>query len=205
VRGLTPDPRLASISDAIDAANADDPNEVSVRGEMLPLALAHGRLAAEWVTRLAPDAGIDDVPDDVVVIAARAHHLRRWEVPRTSYPEGRTGYLRWRRDQKRRHADDMAELMSAAGYDDAETARVQALIRREGLGTDPDTQLVEDAACLVFIETQLAEMTERFERQHLLEVIRKTARKMSPAGLAAVAEIDLGAAERAVLGDALGA
>lgn len=205
MRGLTPDPRLASISDAIDAANADDPNEVSVRGEVLPLALAHGRLAAEWVTRLAPDAGIDDMPDDVVVIAARAHHLRRWEVPRTSYPEGRAGYLRWRRDQKRRHADDVAELMSDAGYDDAETARVQALIRREGLGTDPDTQLVEDAACLVFLETQLAEMTERFERQHLLEVIRKTARKMSPAGLAAVAEIDLGAAERAVLGDALGA
>ncbi|CAN5469653.1 hypothetical protein BH23ACT3_BH23ACT3_07000 [soil metagenome] len=202
MRGLTSDPRLVSVSAAIDAANAGDPNEVAVRGETLPLALAHGRLAAEWVTRLAGGAP-DDVPD-TVAIAARAHHLRRWEVPRTSYPEGRPGYLRWRRDQKRRHADLVGELMATAGYDHDEIARVQALTRREGLGTDPETQLVEDAACLVFIETQLAEMADRFEREHLLEVIRKTARKMSPAALAAVDHIDLGPSERTLLGHALG-
>jgi hypothetical protein len=202
VRGLTSDPRLAGVSAAIDAANAGDPNEVTVRGETLPLALAHGRLAAGWVMRLTAETA--DPAPDTVVIAARAHHLRRWEVPRASYPEGRAGYLRWRRDQKQRHADDVSELMAAAGYDHDEIARVQALIRREGLGTDADTQLVEDAACLVFIETQLAEMTDRFERDHLLEVIRKTARKMSPAALAAVGEIDLGPSERTLIGHALG-
>jgi hypothetical protein len=202
VRGLTSDPRLASVSAAIDAASAGDPNQVVVRGETLPLALAHGRLAVGWVMRLTAETTGAAAPD-TVLIAARAHHLRRWEVPRASYPEGRAGYLRWRRDQKQRHADEVGELMAAAGYDHDEIARVQALIRREGLGTDADTQLVEDAACLVFIETQLAEMTERFERDHLLEVIRKTARKMSPAALAAVGEIDLGPSERTLLGHAL--
>jgi len=195
VRGLS---RLDAASSAIDSANADDPNEVTVRGGTVPLALAHGRLAAEWVTRLSPGA------DDTVVLAARAHHLRRWEVPRSSYPEGRPGYLRWRRDQKQRHADDVASLLDAAGYSSDEIERVRALIRREGLGTDPDTQLVEDAACLVFIETQLGEVSERFDREHLLDVIRKTARKMSPAGLTAVSRIDLGERERSLLEDALG-
>lgn len=195
MRGLS---RLDAASSAIDSANADDPNEVTVRGGTVPLALAHGRLAAEWVTRLSPGA------DDTVVLAARAHHLRRWEVPRSSYPEGRPGYLRWRRDQKQRHADDVASLLDAAGYSSDEIERVRALIRREGLGTDPDTQLVEDAACLVFIETQLGEVSERFDREHLLDVIRKTARKMSPAGLTAVSRIDLGERERSLLEDALG-
>lgn len=194
MRGLS---RLESATAAIDAANADDPSEVTVRGETLPLALTHGRLAAEWVCRLSPGAA------DTVVLAARAHHLRRWEVPRSTYPEGRAGYLRWRRDQKRRHADDVAGLLRDAGYAAHEIERVQALVRRDGLGSDPDAQLVEDAACLVFLETQLADVASRFDRDHLLEVIRKTARKMSPDALAAVADLPLGATERALLGDAL--
>jgi len=71
------------------------------------------------------------------------------------------------------------------------------------LGTDPDAQVVEDAACLVFIETQLAAMETRLEHDHLLEVIRKAVRKMSPVGLAAVAQIDLDARARALLDAAL--
>ena len=184
---------------AIDAANAADPNRVVVRGEELPLALAHGRLASEWVLDLVPHA------DDALLLAARAHHLRRWELPRSDYPEGRAGYLRWRRDQKQRHATDVAALLTAAGYDDAVIARVQALVRRDDLVRgDTGAQAVEDAACLVFIETQLSAVAPRFERDHLLAVIRKTAAKMSPAGLAAVARLPLDADARRLLADALG-
>lgn len=183
---------------AIDAANAEDPTVVHVRGEDVPLALVHGRLAAMWIPHLA------EAPDDPLLLAARAHHLRRWEVPRASYPEGRPGYLRWRRDQKARHAHDVAALLRNAGYDDAAVERTQRLIRREGLGADPDAQAVEDAACLTFLETQLSALIPRFERGHYLEVIRKTARKMSPQGLALVAEVPLDAAARALLAEALG-
>lgn len=182
---------------AIDAANSEDPQFVTVRGVTTPLALAHGRLAAEWVNLLAPDRG------DEVVIAARAHHLRRWELPRSTYPDGRAGYLRWRRDQKARHATDVRGLLEASGYDAEAIERVQELIRRERLATDAGAQAVEDAACLVFIETQLAAVEPRFEHEHLLEVLRKTARKMSPAGLAAVERIDLGEHERGLLREAL--
>jgi hypothetical protein len=189
--------RLDAAFAAIDAANADDPTSVAVRGEQLPLALAHGRLASSWVLRLT------DEPDETLLIAARAHHLRRWEVPRADYPEGRPGYLRWRKDQKARHARDVAVLLEPLGYSPESIGRVQTLIRREGLGSDPDTQIVEDAACLVFIETQLSAMVPRFERQHYLDVIRKTARKMSPQGLAAVGEIPLDETATALLAEAL--
>ncbi len=190
-------PRLQAAFVAIDSANEHDPTIIVVRGTQTPLALAHGRLAAAWVQDLRPDA------DDALVLAARAHHLRRWEVPRASYPEGRPAYLRWRRDQKRRHARDIEVILRDAGYDDAVVERVQALIRRDNLDSDADAQVVEDAACLVFIETQLAKMVPRFERDHLLEVIRKTARKMSPAALAAVSQLPIGDLERELLADAL--
>ena len=181
----------------IDGANADDPTVVVVRGESVPLALVHGRLAAEWVERLV------DTPTDAELLAARAHHLRRWEMPRTSYPEGRPGYLRWRKDQKARHAGDLATIMESAGYDADVISRTQALVRREGLGSDPQTQVIEDAACLVFIETQLADVADRFARDHLLAVIRKTAAKMSPEALALIADIRLSPEAVDLLGEAL--
>lgn len=182
---------------AIDAANADDPTVVVVRGERLPLALAHGRLAAEWVQHMHPAA------DETWLLAARAHHLRRWEVPRQTYPQGRAGYLKWRRDQKARHASDVADLLVDAGYTGDEIERVQTILRRDRLGTDEGQQAVEDAACLVFLETQLADVAERMEHALLIDILRKTARKLSPAGAAAIAQIPLGPDEQALLAEAL--
>ncbi|MDZ7679611.1 MAG: DUF4202 domain-containing protein [Acidimicrobiales bacterium] len=195
-----PDPsdRYATAVSIIDSANAEDPNQVTVRGERRPLALAHGQLAAEWVARLVPDA------DEALLLAARAHHLRRWEVPRSSYPEGRAGYLRWRRDQKDRHAEQVADLLGTAGYDEATIHRVQTLVRRQRLDNESGTQTVEDAACLVFLETQLVEVSGQLERDHLIEVITKTANKMSPAALGLVDEVPLGDEARQILADALG-
>jgi len=189
---------LAEAIAAIDAANADDPTVITVRGEPVPLALAHGRLAAAWVADLHPDA------DDTWLLAARAHHLRRWEVPRTDYPAGKPGYLRWKRDQRQRHARDIAVLLAEVGYDEATIERVQALVRRDNLTTDAGSQAIEDAACLVFLETQLADVSKQLERDHLIDVLRKTARKISPSGAAAIARIPLGDTERQLLADALG-
>jgi hypothetical protein len=193
VRGLS---RYADAVAAIDAANASDPTTVKVRGAVEPLALVHGRLAAEWVERLRADA------PESVLLAARAHHLRRWEVPRASYPDGRAGYLLWRRDQKARHAADVAEILDAAGYDDETVARVQALVKREDLGTDPETQLVEDAACLVFVETQLVSTAATLQPGHIVTVLQKTARKMSPDAVALLADVPLSDEARAILNSA---
>jgi hypothetical protein len=203
VRGLSE--RYAAAITVIDAANAADPTITRVRGELVPLALAHGRLAAEWIERLDPSHDPLAEPDEALLIAARAHHLRRWEVPRSSYEVGRAGYHRWKRDQRLRHAHDVGVLLDEIGYDREFVARVQSLVRRDNLATDIGSQAVEDAACLVFIETQLADVATVLERATLLEALRKTARKMSERGLAAVAEIPLGPTETALLDEALGA
>ena len=196
------DDRLARALAAIDAANADDPVRITVRGEERPKEVAHAEMVAEWVQRLA------DEPSDELLLAARAHHLRRWTIPRSSYPTGRAGYLRWRNAQHEQHAIDVARILDDVGYDDASVGRVQDLVRKRGLGGDADTrdpevQVLEDALCLVFLETQLAELAGRLDDDKVVEILQKTARKMSDQGLAAAHEVELDAESRALLERAL--
>jgi len=189
--------RLEDAIAAIDAANADDPNQIEVRGERQPKELAHAALMTEWVERLDPTA------TEAQRLAARAHHLRRWSSPRSSYPDGRAAYLRWRTALRKQHAEEVAGLLIAVGYDDATVARVQTIIRKDGLGSDPQVQVHEDALCLVFLETQLAATTDDLGDDKMLDVIRKTAAKMSPAGLAQVAELPMREHDRALIAQAL--
>jgi hypothetical protein len=181
----------------IDEANADDPDTIEIDGETRPKEVAHAELMTQWVSRLDPAA------DEAQLLAARAHHLRRWVVPRADYPEGRAGYLRWRRDAARRQADEVAEILESVGYEPETIDRVQRLIRKEGLrgatgrsdgvrkDGDPAVQIHEDALCLVFLSTQFSSLAADLGDEHMVEVLAKTVRKMSPAGLAAVAELPL--------------
>ena len=182
---------------AIDAANAQDPITIEVRGERRPKELAHAELMTEWVTRLDPD------PSEVQLLAARAHHLRRWTSPRSSYPDGRAGYLRWRAALKQQHAAEVAGILAAAGYEPAEVEAVQRIVTKTGLGRDPVVQVHEDALCLVFLETQLASTAARLGDERIVEVIRKTVAKMSPTGLEHVAGLDLADHERELVSRAL--
>jgi len=185
--------RLAKALDAIDAANADDPSSIVVRGERRPKEIAHAELVTQWVQRLNPD------PSEALLLAARAHHLRRWVIPRSSYPKGRAGYLRWRKALHERHATDVAEILEQVGYDGPTIERVQDLVRKRGLGRDPEVQDLEDALCLVFIETQLHDFARTVEPDKVSDVVAKTARKMSDRAVGLALELDLSADERRLL------
>jgi len=167
--------------EAIDAANAADPH--AFEGE--PRALVEGRLAHDWLDRLSDD------PGDALRLAARAHHLRRWVVPRSSYPDGRVGYLRWRRDQKARQAEELMAILADVGVESAIAERAAIIITKAGLGTDPEVQLFEDAACLTFLRTQLSSTADRLDDDHMVRVIAKTLTKMSDGAKELAAEVPL--------------
>jgi Domain of unknown function (DUF4202) len=171
--------RLGRVLAAIDEANAADPHTIVVDGVVRPKEQAHAEMMTRWVRTLAPDCSEEQL------IAARAHHLRRWAIPRDDYPRDRGGYLRWRTALRRQHAEDVAGIMRAAGYGDEAIARVQAIVRKQGLGHDPAVQVHEDALCLVFLETQLDELSDRLDEDKMIDVLRRSAAKMSPAGLEA--------------------
>ena len=192
------DNRFARAIAAIDAANAQDPNVITVRTRTGPKEIVHAELVTEWVERLRPDAS------EALLLAARGHHFRRWTVPRGSAPSGRAGYLRWRTSLQKQHARDLGAILATAGYDEVTVERVQSIVRKERLATDADVQALEDALCLVFLETQLTDVAARLDPVTLTRVIIRTANKMSEAGLAAIAQVPLSEHERAILAGALG-
>jgi hypothetical protein len=181
----------------IDDANSSDPNRLPLDGRLRPKELVHAEMMARWVQRLRPDA------DEALLLAARAHHIRRWQIQRSSYPAGRKGYLRWRTDLHEFHATEVGPILEDVGYEPAVVARVQNVVRKHGLGRDPDVQTLEDALCLVFLETQLADLNRRLSRDVMVNVIRKTWRKMSPEAQALALKLDLDPGDRAFLGQAL--
>jgi hypothetical protein len=179
---------------AIDHANGRDPNQTDGG----PRAQVQGGRATEWLHRVDPDAG------DALRLAVRAHHLRRWSIPRGDYPDGRPGYLRWRRDLKAVHARAVAEVLAPVGIDEPTVARVQQLVQKEGLGTDPEVQTFEDVVCLVFLETQFDDLADRLADPKMIDVLRKTVAKLSPAAVACAGAMPLSDHGRALLLRALG-
>jgi hypothetical protein len=190
--------RLTRAIRAIDAANAADPNLLIVDGQERPKELAHAELVTRWVEHLHPE------PSEALLLAARAHHLRRWTVARASYPSGRSGYLKWRTRLHEQHAVEVAEILDEVGYDAATIARVQDIVRKRGLGTDPEVQALEDSLCLVFFETQLRDLVARVDPETMTGIVAKTSKKMSDRALALALDLDLEAEDRALLLRVLG-
>jgi hypothetical protein len=191
--------RLARALDAIDAANADDPNRLLVRGALRQKEQAHAELVSEWLAVLAPDAS------EALQLAGRAHHLRRWAIPRSEHPAGREGYLRWRRALYDFHAEEAAKILEAHGYDEAVVRRVGDLLHKRGLARgDAEAQALEDALCLVFLETQLRPLAERLDDAKLSDVTRKTLRKMSDRAKRLALELPLDPRDLATLRRAAG-
>jgi hypothetical protein len=170
------DARLAAALAAIDAANARDPNLVAIGGRDEPAELLYGRRMSETLARLAPEASLH------LRIAARGQHIERWTSPRKSYPEGRAGYLKWRRDLKDFHASRVAEIMAGAGFDADDIARVGALVRKERLKLDPEAQMLEDVVCVVFLEHYIDGFMAKTDKAKLPDILAKTWAKMSPLG-----------------------
>lgn len=180
--------RFARAIAAIDAANAEDPQHARVAEA--------GRVTA-WIRRLRPDAS------EELLLAARAHHIRRWTIPRSAYPDGRKGYLIWRRALHDFHAAEAGCIMAAENYDAKAIQRVQEIIHKQDLAHDGDVQALEDALCLVFLETEFHALAARLDSGKMIEVLRKTLRKMSPEGKALALGIETPAGDRALLEQAL--
>jgi hypothetical protein len=168
--------RLTDVIAAIDAANARDPNKIEVDGRLHPVELVYGRRMSETLARMAPNAS------EHPRIAARGQHIERWTSPRISYPAGRMGYLKWRKDLQGFHARRIGEIMAAAGYDTDDIERVGALICKERLKSDAEAQMIEDVACVVFLEHYLADFLAKTDHDKLAGILAKTWNKMSPLG-----------------------
>jgi hypothetical protein len=181
---------------ALDAANADDPRRIE--GE--PFECVYARRMSACLARIYPEAS------ELLKIAARAQHLRRWEIPRAAYPEGRHGYDAWRRACRSHHAERAGEIMRTQGYDEDAIARVGAIIRKERLKKDADSQALENVAAVVFLEHYLDDFLNKYaayDDAKLVDILGKTLCKMSPRGHAAALALPLPERAQALVEEAL--
>lgn len=181
----------------IDQINASDPNVELWQGKKYPKELLYSMRMSTWLAKLKPE------PSESLQLAARAQHITRWQVPRDSFPEGREGYLRWRKHLYRYHGEQAALIMRAAGFDEALCERVQAIIGKEGIKRDPDVQCIEDVACLVFLEFYFPEFAEKYSQEKLIDILRKTWKKMSEQGHQAALSLSFSAELTSLLTKAL--
>jgi hypothetical protein len=167
------DERLTRAIAAFRAANAEDPNTIDDGGVQRPRELVDAERLAAWVKRLEPQAS------ESLVLASYCQHLRRWQSPRESYEPGRIGYLKWRKDLHRFHADASASILRAAGYGDDTIAAVREINLKQSMRTNPDVQTMEDALCLAFLEHEFGEFSAKHDDAKVIDIVQKTWRKMS--------------------------
>jgi hypothetical protein len=182
---LNSNSRCDAVIAAIDAANAADPNLIEAEGQAEPAELVYGRRMSATLARMAPDAS------EQLRIAARGQHIERWRLARKSYPEGRAGYLRWRKDAKELHARRLGDIMAKAGYAAGDIDRVGALVRKEKLKLHPESQLLEDVVCVVFLEYYLTPFMAKTEPAKLPSILAKTWKKMSDFGHAEALKLNV--------------
>ncbi|KAF9895450.1 hypothetical protein FE257_000357 [Aspergillus nanangensis] len=187
----------------IDAAHVEDPKKLttSTSPTPIPYELHYANKMTKYLSQRAPNAS------DLLRLAIRAQHLKRWEVPRTSYPATKIGYHSWRSFLQKRQADLVMEMCTRAGYGTEEAERVGALVRKEGLRAadddDDEVQVLEDVACLVFLDDQFEEFERGYDEEKVVGILRKTWAKMSARGRELALGIEMSDRARGLVGKAL--
>ncbi|KAM3071870.1 hypothetical protein ACMFMG_009724 [Clarireedia jacksonii] len=175
----------------IDEAHAQDPNKIIINNSPIPYELHYARKMTHYLTQRCPSAS------PILRVAIRAQHFRRWEIPRASYPATKAGFL------KKRQADLASAICIGCNFTAEEAEAVAALIRKEDLKQNEETQVLEDVACLVFLDDQFEEFEKGMEEEKMLGILRKTWAKMSEEGRRLALEIGMSERNRGLVEKAL--
>jgi hypothetical protein len=168
-----------------DAYNATDPNQEEFEGKTYPKEVLYAERMTKKLNDYAPDA------PEYMQLAVRCQHIGRWEIARDSYPMDRPGYLMWRSQLKLHHTKIAEPILAEIGYDEETINKVKALLLKKQLHQNPDTQLIEDVICLVFVEFYLNDFAKQHSEEKMVDILRKTLKKISPRGIEAALKISM--------------
>ena len=168
--------KLQRVLQQIDAINKEDPNQEQVDGNSVAKELIYGQRMSLCLAEHWPEAS------EHLQIAIRAQHVKRWAIARSTYPEGKAGYLTWRKELGKLHAKTAQDIMLENGYDQDDAAQTASIIRKERLKSNPESQTLEDVACLVFLRYYFAPFAAKHDDEKVISIVQKTWRKMSNKG-----------------------
>jgi hypothetical protein len=179
-----------------DEANSEDPNQETANGKVYPKEVLYAQRMTACLQKIAPDAS------EALQLAVRCQHIRRWAIPRQDFPAGTLGYNLWRNRLKKYHAEVAGQILQSVGYAPETIERVQFLVQKRQLKTDPEVQLLEDVICLVFLEYYFLDFAQQHEEPKVIDIIQKTWRKMTPQGQQVALQLDLPPAAQHLLAKA---
>jgi len=168
-----------------DTYNAIDPNREEFEGKTYPKEVLYAERMTKKLNDYAPEA------PEYMQLAVRCQHIGRWEIARNSYPMDRPGYLMWRSQLKLHHAKIAEPILKACGYDEETIEKVKALLLKKQLKQNPDTQLIEDVICLVFVEYYLDDFAKQHSEEKMVDILKKTLKKISPHGIEEALKINM--------------
>jgi hypothetical protein len=180
-----------------DEENGHDPNAEVAEGVAQPRELLYAKRLFDWVLKLAPNAS------EELRLAGRCQHICRWQIPRSSYPMTRVGYLKWRNDLKAFHASKAGEILRQVGYPDEVIARIKDLNLKKNFPADPEARILEDALCLVFLEFQFAEFATKTDEPKVISILQKTWKKITTAAQEYALKLPFSERERTLIKRAL--
>lgn len=181
----------------IDAINAEDPHIEIINGQEIPKELLYSQRMSTMLNDFEPDAS------EYLRIAARAQHIKRWSVPRDSFPMDRKGYLLWRTQLKKFHGELAGSIMRDRSYAEEEVKKVEDLLIKRNLKSDPEAQTLEDVACLVFLKYYFEDFIKQHEEDKVISIVQKTWRKMSKRGQDAALALPMPREARGIIQQAL--
>ncbi|GAA6030594.1 hypothetical protein JCM8097_006225 [Rhodosporidiobolus ruineniae] len=175
---FTPTPRFLAALSSFARMHATDHAAPAAQTYHSTLDAYCRKLATHWPADGTDGERISTGPSEAVLLAANCQHIRRWEHPRSTYPEGLSGYKMWRTSLNRFHADIAISVLTSSGYSqedpqDAELIeRVRALLLKKTLARpplpvveelkDPEAHLFEDAVCLAFLALEFAKFAQPY-------------------------------------------
>lgn len=171
-----PNSNVEKIFALIDEINSQDPNTTNVNGVSQPNELIYGHYMSECLNQYWPDANA------FLQIAVRAQHIKRWHIKRSEYEMGKQGYLTWRRELGKFHAALTQQLMVENGYSEQDAQVTSSIIRKEKIKRNPDSQTLEDVACLVFLQHYFDAFAQKHSEEKIIRILQKTWGKMSEQG-----------------------
>lgn len=194
---MVPSDQLRVAFQYFDAANKEDPHTEMYNGKAYPKELLYAMRMSEKLNEFEPMAS------EALQLTARCQHICRWEIPRESYSMDRIGYLTWRQDLKKFHAEKAGTLLRKAGYPQEITDRVSFLLQKKKLKRDPETQTLEDVICLVFLQYYLEPFMEKHPEGKIIDILQKTWNKMSEKGRDAAHALPLSEKSLHLIGKAI--
>ena len=190
--------RFEQARSAIYAAHSEDPTKITINDKELPYETHYAQKMESYLSTRCPNAS------EMLKLAVYAQHFRRWEVPRSSYAMTKVGYHSWRSYLKKRQAEQVGQILKTYDYSEQEVERCMALIEKEGLKQgEEEVQVLEDVACLVFLDDQFDEFQKKHDEEKMVGILRKTWGKMSERGREMALEMQMSEECKALVQKAL--